>query len=389
VRTAGDHCVPLLVRALQGDERLSGWAYYFLARLGGGRVVRALHELLRDAQVADEAKALALALLGELHAPPPAEITLREPDRIIARSVHELVAGLRTRADLEQAADLVVAQIPDDEIGSFCGELLRHGGAGARLLVRAIATRLSGDRAVQDVAALLDEKQEAPAELEPEHRGTRREPRALDQGQHWLEQGDPKTARPLLRRFVRKNPEDAEGRSCLGICLLELGQLDAALCELEHACALDPTDAVHAWNLAAAAHKAGAHGRCYLALRAYLSTADQAPEAVDRAAEARAYLLDYERTAQREQPGVDPVRIASAESAYRFGNQALARGRAADAAHAFQRVVDDLPGHAGAWRGLAEAHLLLGERDQAKRCLERALQLQPGDPRALDMLRRS
>jgi Flp pilus assembly protein TadD len=377
------------VRALQGDERLSGWAYYFLARLGGGRVVRALHELLGDAQVADEAKALALALLGELHAPPPAEITLREPDRIIARSVHELVAGLRTQADLEQAADLVVAQIADDEIRSFCGELLRHGGTGARRLVREIATRLSAEGAVQEVVALLDEKLEGPGDAEPDRPGSRREPRALLQGQHWLEQGNPKTARPLLRRFVRKNPDDAEGRSCLGICLLELGQLDAAIVELEHACALDPTDALHAWNLAAAAHKIDAHGRCYLALRAYLSAADQAPEAGERAAEARAYLLDYERTAQREQPGVDPVRIATAEGAYRLGLQTLARGHAADAARAFERVVEGLPGHAGAWRGLAEAHLLLGEREQAKRCLERALEIQPGDARALDMLRRS
>jgi Flp pilus assembly protein TadD len=83
------------------------------------------------------------------------------------------------------------------------------------------------------------------------------------------------------------------------------------------------------------------------------------------------------------------MRIASAESAYRFGHQALTRGRAADAAHAFERVVEGLPGHAGAWRGLAEAHLLLGDREQAKRCLERALEIQPGDTRTLDMLRRS
>ena len=66
---------------------------------------------------------------------------------------------------------------------------------------------------------------------------------------------------------MRANPGDAEGESCLGICLLELGRPVLAMPHLEVACRAEPDEALHHWNLAAAAQKAGRVGRCYLALK--------------------------------------------------------------------------------------------------------------------------
>src|SRR5262249_30277164 len=92
VRAAGASCVPLLMRALRDpDEVVSRFAAFLAARVGGGRIVREVYDLLCDPDVSDDAKARGLELLGELHVPPPAEISLRDPDRVIERSVRDLL----------------------------------------------------------------------------------------------------------------------------------------------------------------------------------------------------------------------------------------------------------------------------------------------------------
>src|SRR5437016_2358729 len=61
VRAGGAICLPMLLRSLcSEDDRLAHWAYFLLTRLGGGRVVHELHGLLRDEQVPDRPKAMAL-----------------------------------------------------------------------------------------------------------------------------------------------------------------------------------------------------------------------------------------------------------------------------------------------------------------------------------------
>jgi len=378
VRAGGDACVPLLARALRSDqERLSSWAYFLLSRLGGLRVVRELQELLRDRAIDDDAKALALALLAELHVPPPAEITLRNPDVIIARSVRDLVSGLRTQADVKSAADLVVAQIADHEIGLFCGELIKHGGAGALGLVRAIAARALSVDTGSALMALLRAQGE-PSAKTLSGPAPRRAARALDVGLRQLEDGDARAALPHLRRFVRQNPDDAEGRSSLGVCLLEQGRARAALPHLEMACRVEPEQALHHWNLAAAAQKAGRRGRCYLALKAYLSApSDDGPGAPERRAEAKAYVEEYERAVRIDRPHADPERLARGEEIFARAFAALAKGRARQAADGFERVLRLLPDHYPAWGNLGAALIELGEREQAIECLTRALEIRP------------
>src|SRR5258706_7169002 len=127
VRSAGNAALPALLRAFASDAAAeASWAYYLLARLGGERVVDRLGELLQSDQVGDDAKARALALLSDLEAPVPAEVSLRDPEAMLARSVRDLVDSLDNPDELQQAVDLIIEQVPDEEVGAFAAEVLRH-----------------------------------------------------------------------------------------------------------------------------------------------------------------------------------------------------------------------------------------------------------------------
>ena len=383
LRAGGQICVPMLVRALRSaDERLADWSYFLLARLGGGRVVRELHDLLRDSAVSDRAKGMALALLAELHAPPPAEITLTDPDVVIGRSVRDLLDGLRNAEDVRHAADLVGAQIGPEEMAFFCAELLKHGGPKAGRLVRTIADGDLPDEVKRELLALVANPP-APEAEPPAHR---RMVSVLERGVALLSGGEPSRALSHLRRFVRANPGDSEGESCLGICLLELGKPLLAMPHLELACRAEPDEALHQWNLAAAAQKAGRVGRCYLALKSYLSAKDEGPGAVERRNEATGYVVEYEDAVTSDHPGVDPMRLARGEELFLTAFAALEAHHAADAVDGFEKVLRLVPGHYPAWGHLGVAYLSLGDLDQAVECLRRALELKPDYEPALEAL---
>jgi tetratricopeptide (TPR) repeat protein len=132
-----------------------------------------------------------------------------------------------------------------------------------------------------------------------------------------LVRSEPARALPLLDRYVAQVPEDAEGHAQLGLCRLGLGDAATALDHLERATSLDPDEPLHHWNKAAAAHRAGLRGACYLALEGYRkatrAAGDVAPGADSRRAIAETFAEEYARLAVLEHPGATPRRVASAE----------------------------------------------------------------------------
>jgi tetratricopeptide (TPR) repeat protein len=56
---------------------------------------------------------------------------------------------------------------------------------------------------------------------------------------------------------------------------------------------------------------------------------------------------------------------------------ALSEGRAADAQRGFEEVLELVPRHYPSWGNLGAAYLALQRHQEARRCLERALELNP------------
>ncbi|HWM86757.1 MAG TPA: hypothetical protein VNO33_12985 [Kofleriaceae bacterium] len=139
----------------------------------------------------------------------------------------------------------------------------------------------------------------------------------LDRAIVLLSQGESTRALPLLERYVAEAPDDAEGHAQLGLCRLGLGDPIAALDHLGRATWLAPDEPLHHWNAAAAAHRAGRMGACYLALVAYRRSRDVAPGAEERREIADRFAGEYARLAVLEHPGASPRAVASAEGAPR------------------------------------------------------------------------
>jgi tetratricopeptide (TPR) repeat protein len=370
VRSAGHAALPTLLRAFASEaEAEASWAYYLLARLGGERVVGRLGELLQDGDIADDVKARALALLSDLDAPVPTDVSLRDPEGMLARSVRDLVDSLDRPDELEQAVELIVEQVPEPELPAFAAEVLRHGGRRAAPLLEALAHK----------PGLTPESERALAEL-MRHATTAPDPRAsqaLDRGLAYLEAGRPRAARRRLERFVARHPDHAEGRSALGVCLLELDEAEGALDHLRAAASLQPEEALHRWNLAAAAKQAERMGGAYLALREYLGLTDDGEGADERRKEARSFVRAYERMLRDSHPGVPLSDVLRGEELFARAFAALSEGRAADAQRGFEQVLELVPRHYPSWGNLGAAFLALDQKDEAERCLRRALAINP------------
>jgi tetratricopeptide (TPR) repeat protein len=370
-RAAGNAVVPTLLRALQStNDCEANWAYYLLGRLGGERVVRGLGRLLEDATVADEIKARALGLLSDLEAPVPDEVVLRDPDGMLARSVRELVGSLDSDEDVTQAAELILNQVPDVELPQFAAEVVRHGGRRAALLLQSLlgAPSLSPESR-QALEPLLREASASKSERMITH--------SLERGMAFLEAGRPKAARAPLRRFVARRPDDSQGRSALGVCLLELGQNEEAIGHLEAAARIEPGEALHRWNLAAAAKQLDRLGGSYLALREYLRLSDDGEGNEERRNEARRFVRAYERMLRESHPGVPLSDVLRGEELFARAYAALTEGRPADAKRGFEEVLQLVPRHYPSWGNLGAAFLALELRDDAVRCLKHALELNP------------
>jgi Flp pilus assembly protein TadD len=370
-RAAGVAALPALMRALGSDHEIeAGWAYYLLGQLGGDRVVQRVSALLGEADVNDEVKARCLGLLSDLGAPVPADVSLHDPDGLLQRSVRELLDGLDRPSEVREAVDLILLQVPVAELASFAAEVMRHGGRRAAPLLGELAERPGLDAPLRERLAAL--AREAAAS-----RHRRRVSEALDRGLAYLEAGRPRAARRRLERYVATMPACAEGRSALGVCLLQLDENEAALRQFQEAARLEPDEALHHWNLAAAAKQVERLGGAYLALRDYLGRSDDNERAAERREEARGFVKAYERMLREAHPGVTLTDYLRGEEMFARAYAALTEGRDAEAVDGFRAVLELVPRHYPSWSNLGAALLALGERDEARRCLERALQLNP------------
>lgn len=371
LRVAGNAAVPALVRSFASpNESMSSWAYFLLARLGGERVVRRVGRLLEDPAVSDDVKVRALGLLSDLKVPVPSQVPLKDPDGLLERSVQELVASLERPSDVTQAVQLIREQVPEAELPAFAGEVVRHGGRKAAPLLSALAAEEDLEPDIRQ--ALADLHRQASAS-----RSERAAALALERGLEYLEAGKPRAARRRLERFVRQNPDHAESCSALGVCLLQLGDCGEALEHLRKAAALEPDEPLHRWNLAAAAKQAERLGGAYLALRDYLQLTDDSEGAAERRAEARSFVRAYERMLRDSHPGVSLHDYLRGEELFARAYAALSEGRADDAARGFETVLALVPRHYPSWGNLGASYLALGRRVEARRCFERALELNP------------
>jgi tetratricopeptide (TPR) repeat protein len=369
-RAAGPAVVPKLVEALSAAaDAESGWAYHLLARLGGSRVIRAL-ERLCTGPASDAVKARALGLLSDLQAPMPQHIQLRDPEALLGRSVRDLLDGLESADEVDTAVALIVDSVPEPEVPAFVAELVRHGGKKAAPVIRTLSAR--GGLSDDTLAALDELYREATATA-----ADRAALEALERGLEYLEAGRPRAARRRLERFVARQPDSAEGRSALGVCLLELDDVDAAIDHLAEAIRLEPTQALHRWNLASAAKQADRMGGCYLALRDYLALGDDSEGYVERRAEAKSFVRAYERMLRGNHPGVPLRDVLRGEELFARAYAALSEGKNLEAAHGFENVLALVPRHYPSWGNLGAAYLALDRTAEAQRCLERALELNP------------
>jgi Flp pilus assembly protein TadD len=369
-RAAGPAVVPKLIDALTStEEPVAGWAYHLLARVGGPRVVHALERLCAG-DASDAIKARALGLLSDLQAPMPPHVQLRDPEALLGRSVRELLEGLESPDEIDQAVALIVDQVPELEVPAFVSELVRHGGKKAAPVIQVLSARggLTEDT-VQALDALYREATATAAD--------RAALEALERGLEYLEAGRPRAARRRLERFVQRQPDNPEGRSALGVCLLELDEIDAAIDQLAEAIRLEPGQALHRWNLASAAKQADRMGGCYLALRDYLALPDDAEGAGERRDEAKSFVRAYERMLRGNHPGVPLRDVLRGEELFARAYAALSEGRNAEAAHGFENVLALVPRHYPSWGNLGAAYLALQRTAEAERCLERALELNP------------
>jgi hypothetical protein len=434
----GPSAVPTCLRELAGsDASRRQWAAALLAEIARGhreRVLRGLRDLLAG-EAGDEAKIDGLGLLAEL-GEDSAPTRFADPAAIQRRSVEQLADHLSgAAAEVASTADMVLHQLPPDDLLDLVEALADQAPDRAARLVDELLVRLDIDAALRSdlrrIGAPLRRTPAAPAPLgrpsllavladdtgrtvvavcrrgdtprqwrgfsiliddrgllvdavhdddcSPQRLTTRviaplrtdgyrdratplatvrrmvgdaarragaagRLPRGYYLGRDLLElgdvhvagrelpdehatllgravdllaQGEATRARPLLERCAAACPEDAEAVSSLGLCLLAEGDASAAAGWLERAVLLDPGWPVHHWNAAAAAHRAGRTGACYLALRTFVELAASAPAAArgadhdHRVELARRFLADYERMCRLD--GEDPVARASAE----------------------------------------------------------------------------
>ncbi len=380
VRRAGGAALPTLLRGLASThEPEATLAYYLLSHIGDDRLIGRLASLLESAETPDRVKARALGLLSDLKVPAPTGVRLNDPEKLLAESVNQLLETLEEPGELAEAVDLILEQVPEPEMAAFANELVKHGGAKARRLIQALLKR---DDLMSDTLSALRKLDRR----EQRTRVARTAQSALERGLEYLEAGRPRAARRRLERVTQSQPRLAEGRSALGICLLQLGDCDGAFGELREAAALQPHEALHQWNLAACAKQAERVGGAYLALREYLALKDETEGAEERRAEARGFVRSYEKMLQGNHPDVSLIDYLRGEELFARAYAALAEGRPEDAVRGFQSVIDLVPRHYPSWGNLGTAYAAIGRKRDAVRCFEQALELNPKYSAALKNL---
>ena len=156
VATAGSAVFPQLLRALgSSSESEAEWAGQLLRRTNLTEVTTRLHQLLTMPAGQDAVKARALAILADLGVSPPSDVSLRDPEQFIARSVAELLATIASADDLRRTTDDLLTAVPADELPAVLREVVRHGGEmGAALLEAVLLDGRTPDAIVAELIPL-------------------------------------------------------------------------------------------------------------------------------------------------------------------------------------------------------------------------------------------
>ena len=163
IKRLGRAAVPMLGRELRGgDVRRREVARRALATIATtsedarARVIAELRALtLERAAIADDIKVCALGLLTELGERGAARFS--DPSTIQRRSATALAGQLATPMDVAIAADLMLRQLSDADIGDMIEVMADVAPAGASRLAAELAIRLDASTALQDrIAPIAD-----------------------------------------------------------------------------------------------------------------------------------------------------------------------------------------------------------------------------------------
>ena len=340
VRAAGLSALPCLVRALCSPCAAEGeWAGYLLTRLAGPRVVERLTRLLEDSRTPADRRPLIARLIADLSI--PARKGLDSGDRPIP--LPDFIRSVGRDTDGGTLRRLVIGNP-----SSACDRRTR---------IRSEAPRRA-PRPTQPLSAA-------------------RRALAVREGLALLKIGEHEGARLLLEFAVAAAPRDPEGLTYLGNCLLHLGEPEAALARFEIAATVEPDEALHQWNVAAAAKAAGRMCRACRALDRYLALTDGADGAGQRRREAKSFVREYRKLFRTLYPGVPMTLLVDGENRFEQACEDLEAHRFDHAAEGFRLVLSLMPEHYPSWGNLGAAELARGNLDEADRCLRRALALKP------------
>ena len=84
------------------------------------------------------------------------KIVLNDPDRLLHKTIRELLASIDSEEEFDEAIELILEQVPEEELAAFVSELLRHGNKRARQVCEALLADAQLGEATRTSAALGD-----------------------------------------------------------------------------------------------------------------------------------------------------------------------------------------------------------------------------------------
>jgi tetratricopeptide (TPR) repeat protein len=195
----------------------------------------------------------------------------------------------------------------------------------------------------------------------------------------------PNDAEAILRRATDVHPGNAAAFNSLGLFLFKSGRFEAAEAEYEHAVALKPEDLVYTSNLASA-HMM--QGDFESAARYFQKTIEIAPTktAYSNLGLMHFYLGKYDaaienhRAAIELQPNDYLARVNLGDTLWADGQPGEARQAYAEANELASEVLLINRNDPLVIMDLAWIKSGLGERDEARKLIDRAMELMPDDP---------
>ena len=388
VRQAGAAALPSLIKnLLGGHDTAASWAYQLLLSLASPDkgyepaslrelVIDRLGPLLQEGRLGDAVKLRIIDLLGELRVELPSEVVLQDPDAMLKRTVTDLLAGLDSATAIHEAVDLILTQVPEDELPGFLKQVTLHGGERALPLLAELLTDIRLPRELALSLSQLVRPSSRP--LLPKKPTREQTLDRLERALQLMHEGKLGLAHKRLVALCATSSDESAVQSALGLCLLKMDEPAQALPFLQRASELEPLVAVHAWNIATAAQSAEQSGTCYHALMRYLQTPDQAPGADERYLAAQQFCDNYQAKIEAEYPGMPLSKVLQGEALFEQAYSALRAARYDVAIAGFQQVLQQFPQHHPSWGNLGLAYEAQQRTREAARCFRRALRIRPG-----------